>query len=106
MNEFAGRLKSGFSNGSEASRLKENYITVTWEKMLSKGLKQSAKISPNQHTHMALNFQNLTESIGQCVISLSSAYRRQGRKVDFQAPLTVGGRLTGEISGKIKLKVW
>ncbi|KAG9412356.1 hypothetical protein AC1031_015279 [Aphanomyces cochlioides] len=73
-----------------------------WSHVADNGLKQSVVLSRlRRQLHVALNFVLPSGGpAGQCVVSLADPAIRHGRRVDFIATLSIGGRRTGELSGK------
>ncbi|OQR95059.1 hypothetical protein ACHHYP_00464 [Achlya hypogyna] len=82
--------------------------TTTLKQFEATGVKQTALLVPKKHMHIALNFQSSSSSgysIGQCVVAVAPAQHRRGRKTDFHAILTSGGRHMGEVTGRLSFKV-
>ncbi|CAK4623540.1 unnamed protein product [Aphanomyces euteiches] len=90
-------------------KLKPTWKLSVWRVLAQNGLKQTVvlpKDCSRRQLHVALSFVLPSgDSAGQCVISLADASRRPGRKVDFAVALTVGGRRTGELTGKLTFAV-
>ncbi|EQC35949.1 hypothetical protein, variant [Saprolegnia diclina VS20] len=106
LNELAEQLT--FHSGYLCPAVRSACQTTTLKQFEATGVKQSAVLLPKKHMHLALNFQSSSStgySIGQCVIGVVPAQHRRGRKVDFQAVLTSGGRHMGEITGRLSLKM-
>ncbi|CAK4623546.1 unnamed protein product [Aphanomyces euteiches] len=78
-----------------------------WSHVADNGLKQSVVLSKlRRQLHVALNFVLPSGGpAGQCVVSLADPAIRHGRRVDFTATLSIGGRRTGELSGKVSLTI-
>ncbi|KAF0688272.1 Aste57867_20142 [Aphanomyces stellatus] len=96
-----------FGTSGTKRRLQPTWKLNTWAAVASHGLKQTVVLpSSRKQLHVALNFVDAAgATLGQCVVGLSEASYRFGRKVDFVAALTVGGRRTGEVQGKVSLHI-
>ncbi|RHZ23534.1 hypothetical protein DYB37_012784 [Aphanomyces astaci] len=110
--EFAEERKLGeladqlVFHANKQRKFKSTTKHSAWASVAVHGLKQSVVLTPRKLLHVALNFILPSgTTVGQCVISLTEASYRNGRKVDFVAALTVGGRRTGELLGKVSLSV-
>ncbi|ETV95572.1 hypothetical protein H310_11011 [Aphanomyces invadans] len=94
-----------FTSG-KSTALKPTWKLNAWSTLARHGLRHSIALPPRRPLHMALNFIVPSgTTAGQGVISLTEAIHRAGRKVDFVATLTVGGRRTGEVTGKLCVKM-
>ncbi|OQS04840.1 hypothetical protein THRCLA_02957 [Thraustotheca clavata] len=99
LEEMAGRLKT------QDTSVLSNTKTITIRRLLLKGISQCTRTYPRPNMHVALNIGKLDKSVGQCVISLSQAYSRCCKSVQFSATLSVGGRRTGDITGVVSLSI-
>ncbi|KAF0688269.1 Aste57867_20139 [Aphanomyces stellatus] len=106
LTELADHLLRDNHHQTKRGKLKPTWKVSTWAHVVEHGLKQSVVLAPRKHLHAALNIAKSSgETAGQCVISLSEAGYRLGRKVDFIAALTVGGRRVGDLAGKVSLVI-
>ncbi|CAK4862576.1 unnamed protein product [Aphanomyces euteiches] len=96
---------SGTKHQQQQRRLQPTWKLQNWAQLANGGtLRLSALLVPKRHFHVALHFITpLGTTVGQGIISLTEASTRPGRKFDFVASLTTGGRRVGEITGKVSL---
>ncbi|RHZ39274.1 hypothetical protein DYB31_003402 [Aphanomyces astaci] len=96
-----------FSSGQgTGTTLKPTWKLNAWPALLQHGLRHSAVLPLRKPLHLAMNFILPSgTTAGQCVVSLTQASHRPSRKLDFVATISVGGRRTGELTGKATLSI-
>ncbi|KAF0688273.1 Aste57867_20143 [Aphanomyces stellatus] len=104
--EVADHLLPHNPTTSHGNKLKPTWKVSEWSVLAEHGLKQSVLLAQPNQLHAALKFLTPAgATAGQGIVSLADASGRCGRKVDFVTFLTVGGRRTGKLMGKVSLSM-